>query len=309
MRNFLLRQKNRVRLEMGLIAVGVPATLAVGFAVALGSSSASLAGAARGAVTMAPHRAVYDITLVQASSGSGISDMTGRMVYELSGSACDGYTQKMRFVTQITDRNGSAQINDMRSSTWEDGSAERMRFDLSQYRNERLTDSTQGDAGRKRVGKDAVSVRLTKPQSKGFNLTHDVYFPIQHSIALIEAARDGQNLLTAKIYDGSEKGEKVYLTSAFIGKQFSSGTRLIPASVNKELSNKVLPAWPVSISFFGADSGRVDEVPEYELSFRFIENGISTQLLMDYGDFAVRGDLSELSLLSAPACNDAGTLD
>ena len=51
---------------------------------------------------LTPHRAVYDITLVDARPGAGITELSGRMVYELTGSSCAGYTQKMRFVTRTT---------------------------------------------------------------------------------------------------------------------------------------------------------------------------------------------------------------
>ncbi len=46
-----------------------------------------------------PHRAVYDLSLDNASDRSDITGITGRMVYEFNGSACEGYTVKFRFVT------------------------------------------------------------------------------------------------------------------------------------------------------------------------------------------------------------------
>lgn len=266
------------------------------------SGDAALAQAGRGPIQIAPHQAVYDITLVHANSGSGITDMSGRMVYELRGDACSGFTQKMRFVTRITDSSGSQQINDLRSSTWEGAGFERMHFDLKQYRNDRLTDSTKGDAGRSGAGFAPVDVQLEKPQKKSFQLAKGVYFPMQHSIALINAARAGQRHFSAKIYDGSDKGEKVFLTSAYIGQRLPKGTVAVPAEINSELARRSLPVWPVSISFFEPGQAHTDAVPSYELSFRFLENGVSTRLLMDYGDFSVRGELQRLELFDTPEC-------
>jgi len=263
----------------------------------------AVAQAARGAVKIAPHRAVYDISLVDASVGSGIVAMSGRMVYELSGNACQGYTQKMRFVTRITDRNGTAQVNDLRSSSWEGGASERLRFHLSQYQNDRLTETTLGAAGRLGGSEASFNVKLEKPRRKDFRVDRNVYFPMQHSIALIEAAKAGRSLMTAKVYDGSEKGEKVYLTSAYIGKKLPAGSQLISPKVNKVLAVKSWSAWPVSISFFEPGDEHIDAVPVYELSFRFIENGISTRIHIDYGDFSVNGELRELSLLKQSACD------
>ena len=93
--------------------------------------------AATADVHFAPHRAVYEFTLTRTSAGSGVSEMTGRMVYDLTGSACEGYTQNMRFVTRTVNQDGSTQVNDLRSSSWEE-IGRKLRFSSSQYRDDRL---------------------------------------------------------------------------------------------------------------------------------------------------------------------------
>jgi hypothetical protein len=90
-----------------------------------------LAAASADAKVLAPHRAVYEITLDRSRGGSGVSDMSGRMVYELKGSECEGYTQTMRFVTRMTNQEGSTVLTDMRSSSTEDASARNFRFSAS----------------------------------------------------------------------------------------------------------------------------------------------------------------------------------
>ncbi|WP_032450615.1 EipB family protein, partial [Brucella pinnipedialis] len=45
------------------------------------------AASAASAVRLVPHRAIYDLTLDRADEKSGISGLTGRMVYEFNGSA------------------------------------------------------------------------------------------------------------------------------------------------------------------------------------------------------------------------------
>ena len=108
-------------------------------------------------VVLAPHRAIYEIMLDQARGGSGVSDMSGRMVYELTGSVCEGYTQNMRFVTRMTNQEGAVSLTDMRSSSWEDAIAKTFKFNSTQYRDAKLSETTQGDASRGR--KDKVEQR------------------------------------------------------------------------------------------------------------------------------------------------------
>ena len=63
-----------------------------------------------------------------------------------------------------------------------------------------------------------------------------------------------------------------------------------------------LASWPIAIGYFEPGPARSDQSPTYELAFRFYENGVSTRLFIDYGDFAIRGDLKELQFLEEEPC-------
>jgi hypothetical protein len=252
-------------------------------------------------IVMAPHRAVYEMTLATARGGSGVTAVAGRMVYELTGSACEGYTQNMRFVTQMVNQGGNAIVTDLRSSSWEEGNGKRFRFNSSQFRDEKPTEATAGDAARTSTTDD-IKVELTKPAKKGLSLSARVYFPVQHSIALLQASKVGKSIFRADLYDGSEKGEKVYDTVSFVG-------RLRPPGANKELPQvkgaeplDELAAWPVSIAYFEPGSDKTDAVPAYELTFLFFENGVSRKLFIDYGEFAMLGELKEITFHPPSKC-------
>lgn len=269
-----------------------------------GAASLAAAPASAGGVSLAPHQAVYDITLERASTASGITEMSGRMVYELSGGSCTGYTQNMRFVTRVVDRNGTPTVNDLRTSSWEAAAGDKMRFFLSQYRGRELTETTEGTAGRERGG---VEVELTKPATRALSLDGEVYFPIQHSMALLKAAAEGRSQFPARLYDGSEQGEKVFDTSSYIGRALPADKAMtgVPENLRSLADLAAKPAWPVAISYYEADSEDSDAAPSYELAFRFHGNGVSSRLLIDYGDFAIRGELSELKMLEAEDCKPA----
>jgi len=253
-------------------------------------------------IVLSPHRAVYEMTLATSRGGSGVTAVSGRMVYELTGSACEGYTQNMRFVTQMTNQNGSDVVTDLRSSSWEEGSGRRFRFNSSQYRDEKATEVTAGDAARANTADD-VKVELTKPAKKGLSLSSGVYFPVQHSIALLKAAKAGKTTFRADLYDGSEKGEKVYDTVSFIGRPIApGGNRKLPAVKNAERLDK-LAAWPVSIGYFEPGSDKADAVPVYELTFWFFEDGASRKLYIDYGEFAINGTLKEITFHPPSKCD------
>ena len=59
-----------------------------------------------GAMPLAPHRAVYDLKLKEAHGQRSLQSARGRIVYDFSGTACDGYTLKFRQVTELDSGEG-----------------------------------------------------------------------------------------------------------------------------------------------------------------------------------------------------------
>ena len=262
-------------------------------------SESTLALAPGGAANLAPHRAVYEMTLDQSRPASGVAGVQGRMVFEFAGSGCDGYTMNMRLVTRIEAETGRSSMTDLRSSTWEEGRGNRFRFNSSQYRGQDLEESTSGDAERSEAESD-VDVHVNAPKPKQIKVPGPVFFPTQHSIAILEAAKEGKSVLQARVYDGSGKGDKVYSTTAFIGKPMKPGDRRPEQRVKNDEALEKIVSWPVSISYF--DNEEEGGTPDYQLSFRFYANGVSRDLVIDYGDFAIKGNLSSLELMPSQDC-------
>lgn len=275
--------------------------LCVALAVILaGSALPTMALPSAKAVHLAPHRAIYDMRLENTRAGSSVSGVNGRMVFEFTGSPCEGYTLNTRLVTQITDRAGRATMSDLRSSTWEEGKGNRFRFNSSQYLNQELNEVTRGNALRQ-ASDPSVLVELKSPEKAKLKLPGNVLFPAQHARAVLDAAIAGRSIVEAVLYEGSEKGEKVYQTSAFIGRQLPPGTnkKLKPVT-NGSVLDKML-SWPISVSYYDRDD-QDKTTPVYELAYRFYANGVSRRLFIDYGDFSVTGSLSGLEFLETAPC-------
>jgi EipB-like len=287
-----------------MVGLGGRATLALVLAASLLDmrlASPADALAAKEPTKLVAHRAVYEMTLDDARSASGITGIDGRMVFEFTGSECDGYSLNMRMVTQMTDSQGQTNLTDLRSSTWEQGDGQKFRFQSQQYLNDKLGDVTMGRAVRAAPNAD-VKVNISQPAHGVLDLPGRVLFPTQHSLALIDAALSGQSMFQAQIYDGSEKGRKVYDTTAFIGKMVEPGTdaaKLEAPAKDKGLGD--LASWPVSIGYFEAKGG--DLTPSYQIDFRLYANGVSRELLIDYGDFSIHGTLTSLEYLKATECH------
>jgi hypothetical protein len=272
-------------------------------ALLLAGGSAAGAAASEAEVVLAPHRAVYDIALHRAQGGSGIADMSGRMVYEITGNPCVGYSQNMRFVTNVVNQEGVTSITDLRTTSWEDAASRAFRFNSSQYKDRKLTETTVGDASRVNdTGR--LKVALTRPTRKQLDLAPQAMFPIQHSRELVIRAQRGERLFTADLFDGSEKGDKVYTTVSFLGNKRAPGNLEGLEEVESAKPLLTVPSWPISISYYEPETQRQDAVPTYELSFLYYANGVSRRLMIDYGSFAVRGVLKEITFLDPGKCEE-----
>ncbi|MBC7313220.1 MAG: cell envelope integrity EipB family protein [Rhizobium sp.] len=268
------------------LAVVVVAGSAVGL-------SAAIANAA-GAGGLVPHRAVYDIQLKQASERSGIEGMRGRMVYEFSGSECQGFTTNFRFVTRI-DTGEQIRVTDQQSMTFEDLAAGKFRFETKSFTDDQLDKDVSG-AAEDEDGK--VRIEIEEPEPRAVELA-DSRFPTAHMMDVIANARKGKSLFEARIFDGSEDGDKSYLTTTVVGR---AHTPTSLEAADKSAGAMAAEAyWPVSIAYFD-EKASGDLLPIYTQSFKLYENGISRDLTLDYGDFVLTGKLTKLEVLGSGEC-------
>jgi hypothetical protein len=247
------------------------------------------------------HRAVYELTLGETGAGSNVTDIRGQLIYDFSGSACQGYTLNTRLITEVFDREGKPSTTDIRSESKEEADGKRFRFTTYQYVNDKLSESTKGVDYRAGRSRDAVIVELEKPKKGTVTLSGNVFFPTQHSLAILKAAMAGQTRLQADIYDGSEKGVKVYETTTFIGAPLElAANGQLPTIKNAEALNTT-PSWPVVVSYY-EQSSKKDGLPTYEVSFRMYANGVSRKLKLDYGTFSLNGELSAIEFIPTKPC-------
>ncbi len=256
-----------------------------------------------GKVELAPHRAIYDLKLSKSNGSRGIQAVRGRIVYDFSGSSCEGYQLHFRQVSELDSAEGKPALSDLRSTTWEDGEAKNFRFNSENRLNDKVTDSVDGRAERRASG---VEVTLTKPKSKTFSAPADVVFPTDHMRRIVEAARAGKTILEFPVYDGSESGEKLYNTLTVIGRPIDPAKKPADdAGVNVPALAK-MPRWPVTISYFEQKSEKAEhtgeQTPVYAITFELYDNGVSRALILDYNDFTITGTMTSLEMKKEKAC-------
>lgn len=244
-------------------------------------------------VVLAPHRAVYDLVLDNTKPSGNIETAKGRIAFEFTGDACEGYALSFRQVTQLGTEAGR-RIVDARTTSFEAGDGASYRF---------KTESSSGDAKPETVDGTAekagggYEVKLRQPKTEVYREANDALFPNAQMKAVIQAARAGKNTLNVRLYDGANSGKEVYDTLSIIGKRIEGEPSEKPL---QRPEFEKIARWPVSISYYKAGSG--ESTPSYTISFELYENGVTGAVHLDYGSFSLTGTLTRLDLLPQETC-------
>ena len=278
---------------MRMFAIASLATLAMGSTALPALAAAGSLGHATGA-GLAAHRAVYDLTLNEASERSGITGLVGRMVYDFAGSACEGYTVNYRFVTEIS-TGDDAHVTDMQFTAFEDIRNPTFQFVLRTFVDQALEREVRGSA---EAAGDVLAIKLEKPEALALDIT-PALFPTRHMIEMIEKARNGERIYESRIYDGSNDGDESMITTTILGAKETADSTDTEAPMAGELADEAY--WPGSISYFD-EAAQGDALPVYAVTFKLYENGVTRDMIMDYGDYVINGRLAQLDLYEAEPC-------
>src|SRR4029077_5301334 len=258
----------------------------------LAASLGSLATSPAIGAEIAPHRALYTMVLASSRNDSGVVDARGTMQYEW-GETCDGWTIEQRYRLRI--RYGETPDADIISSfvTWESKDGLRYRFNQKQHRNGELDQDIRGEARLDALGSGGVA-EFIKPKPQTLKLEPGVLFPSAHTILLIDKAGEGENFLSRQVFDGATD-ENAVQVSAAIGVKITADPAAIKLSPLLQR-----PSWRVRLAFFPSDTSV--EKPDYELGMRLLDNGVSQDMLIDYGEYSIRAKLDDIEPLAKPNC-------
>ncbi|MFQ3622442.1 MAG: cell envelope integrity EipB family protein [Acetobacteraceae bacterium] len=242
------------------------------------------------AVDLVSHRAAYRLALDTSRPNQDVESATGAMLYELVD-RCEGWTVQQRFTLQVVSRSGQSYEMSSDYVTWEERKGTRLRFRLRQATDGAVVQSIIGEARLDGVG-GSGSARYTAPEERELALPRGTLFPMAHTARLIQAAERGDRILAAPLFDGTNDNGAQDTNSVIAG-------RIGPDGAHAQPKLRTLPSWRVRIAFFDpAGSGQ----PEYEVGIRYFANGVADELRMDFGEFAVSGQLAEYEELPG-GCN------
>jgi hypothetical protein len=283
-----MRVSGRLATLLLLIVPGLTSGLASGVApqAAPGVAIAAMpAPAARPAAPLAAHQALYVLTLQSAKGGRQIAAATGTMGYEVVD-VCDGWASRQRLRMNITNSEGQDTDMDSDYATWESKDGLALRFHMVQKTDSAITSQTDGSAHLERTGGPG-EVAYRAPKEMKTALPPGTLFPMMHTLAIINAAREGKKFLGLPLFDGTDESGVEDSSIAILDWKQPFETKYPFLSA--------LPSTRVRLAFFDHAGG--SPLPTYEVAMRYWENGVANDMLMDFGDFVMRATLTELTAL------------
>ncbi len=249
--------------------------------------------AAAATPVVAPHRAVYTLKLASAADGGAVTQANGKLEFEWAD-ACTGWTISQRTHVRLIASEGQVLEFGWSLSALELKDGSLYRFFIRRFNPGEPPEEVKGVARIPAPG-GAGSARFEGPEPRSLDLPAGTLFPGAHSLLLLEAAQRGEVTLGRVVFDGSGD-EGIFFVNAAV-------LEPLPAGETVPLESPLLrgqSSWRVNLAYFGMDE-TVSE-PEHEQALHLYANGVVDDLILDYGDFALRASLESLEPLPGAGC-------
>jgi len=252
-------------------------TLVIADSVSTGAEETRLPG----------HRAVYELSLGEKQAGTAILGAEGRYVFDLED-ICEGYTLNERLVVRLA-RDGDMILTDYRLSAYEteDG-------DLYRFSTETEFNGTTGQSASGNLSVEDESAEVEYDDNDDISFDEEVLPPLAHIRAIIEAARAGEDRYAATVFDGDIEKPVFYAVTRIAAAPDDPSKDQIDGA--EYLDNR--DRWRIDSVYFppSGDEDVESSVPEFRFTATLYDNGVVTDLVLDYLDFSLNAKLAELKV-------------
>ena len=233
-----------------------------------------------------PHKAIYELKLATKKSGTQVVNIAGQMAYEWQPS-CEAWISNHKFDLRYEYADAPMMLIKSDFSTYESFDGKTFNFTSQRKTNDQIFEEIRGSADMGVDGKGALAT-YTIPEDLVFDLPDGSMFPMAHTLAVLDKIHAGKKFFVATTFDGSDKEGPIEINT-FMGKPASAPEEL---KTNKAIDQKLLEskAWSVRLAFFPLNKS--ESAADYEMDIIFHENGLISDMIIDYGTFSVHQKLT-----------------
>lgn len=272
--------------------------LALGLAQA-GSAGAALLPPGAVEVNIATYKVLYEFKLLSADSSAGLSSVDGKMYFE-QDDTCDAWTTDRRFATKYFYSEHESDQDNSHYISFESKDGQQFSFSSERQESGEVTEQLRGALD---VTADGTAHAVySRPEGTSYNLPEGYLFPTRHSIEMIRHARAGDRFYKAPVFDGTDADGPVEV-STFIGKKATASEIKKIAARHKKVDAGLLTpdAWYIRVAVFPLKD-TAEMLPSYEMEMLMHDNGVVSDVIIDYGSFRIAQKMVALERLPAKVC-------
>lgn len=240
---------------------------------------------------IAPHHAVYELSLESRPGAGNISGLDGNMTFTWD-QGCDGWVIEQSYEIDLLDQEGGTIRIGSEFIALETLDGSELDFESRNSLNGLVDEEFAGEAI---VGEEGGRARYRVPSGLEMALPAGTLFPTAHSLELLERAHAGERFFVTQVFDGTSEGGLSEVSSV-IGASFEA-----PGPEARVISPLLLrPGWSVNLAYFDLHSQSPE--PNVELSIEVLDNGVVRQMIVDYGTFAMTATPVFLEPIDQSSC-------
>jgi hypothetical protein len=257
--------------------------------------------------SMVAHRALYTVSMTSARPGGAYVDVNGKMFYEFADCG-DAWTSNQKFLLHYFSADGPEVRFDSDYSSWESKAGDSYTFSVRRARDGEVVEEYRGQAKRRGAAAGGLA-EFTKPERKALKLPPHFLFPTAQTMKLIEHADRGDKFFNAELFDGTDGGGALQVNAVVLG----ASKKPDDLSLKSPLLDP--PAHRVRIAFYPAEGAPADadpegeaaaqtttDQPDYEMTMTLHDNGVVSDMTIDYEEFSIHGRLQSIESRPRPHC-------
>jgi len=224
-----------------------------------------------------PHKALYDVRLSSKKSSAKIANISGKMFYEWQP---DVEVPSVRITSNFT--------------TYESFDGKEFNFTSLRKRGDVILEELRGSVA-SNGSEYSNEARFSIPEDLVFTLPEGTLFPMAHTIDVIEKIKSGTKFYNAVMFDGSDDEGPVDINNIIGKKTTFTPDEDVKSFIDEDLIKS--QAWKLRLAFFPLKNA--EAAADYEMSAIFHENGVISDMTIDYDDFSVTQKLVAIEPLES----------
>ncbi|HUW80018.1 MAG TPA: DUF1849 family protein [Acidocella sp.] len=232
--------------------------------------------------------AVYKLTLSKVRTHS-LTGANGQMNFRVvDGCTGWGTTQHLTLLIRNVDGSLTKSVSDY--ITWESKDGKTFTFTLRERDNDGKEQIDDAGTATHTGSNGGGVITYTTPANTTLSMPPGTIFPMAHTEALLAAGRERKKFISPTLFDGTTADGAQASFVAILGHHGPEKNAFAPLSA--------IPSTDVDIAFYERKNG--DENPDFRSSMRYFDNGVATNLVLDFGDFVMTGKLVSLKIPPSP---------